>query len=497
MPSTNGHGPRRAVLYARVSTEEQARTGYSLRQQIERLREYAVSEGYEVVEEVVDPGQSGASLERPGMDRVRDLVAAGGVSAVLAQDRDRFAREPAYLYLLREEFGAHGTKIRGLNDRGDESPEGQLTDGILDQLAKFERAKTTERTRRGKLRRAREGKVIAGHVPPYGFAYNEARDNFVADKEQIRVVERTLRDLCGGVSVFGVSQALMREGVPAPAGGENWSHTAIRRLALSDLYQPHTFEEAREMVSAEVAARLDPEAEYGIWWFNTKRTTRRYVSKVGPNGKKYAEQQRSTPKPKEEWIAVPVPLDEGYGVTRATVEGARETMRSRARHYRESSRVWELAGGVLYCTHCGRRMSFASVKRRNGKRTAYYRCQGHRRNGHKEGCPNARHYRAIELEDQVWRFVYGLLTDPDRLRRGLDAMIEEKRKALRGNPDKEVSIWLDKIAEADRQRARAQDLAIEGLLSPEELRTKLSEPSRRPARPLRASWRPSEIARRR
>jgi len=78
------------------------------------------------------------------MDRVRDLVAAGGVSVVLAQDRDRFAREPAYHYLLRRKFEERGTKIRALNDRGDESPEGELTDGILDQLAKFERAKTAE-----------------------------------------------------------------------------------------------------------------------------------------------------------------------------------------------------------------------------------------------------------------------------------------------------------------------------------------------------------------
>jgi site-specific DNA recombinase len=124
MPSTNGHGPKRAVLYARVSTDEQARSGYSLAQQIEALRDHAAREGFEVLEEVQDAGQSGASLERPGMDRVRDLVAAGGVSVVLAQDRDRFAREPAYHYFLRREFEEHETKIRALNDRGDDSPEG-------------------------------------------------------------------------------------------------------------------------------------------------------------------------------------------------------------------------------------------------------------------------------------------------------------------------------------------------------------------------------------
>jgi site-specific DNA recombinase len=124
--SSNGHQPKQSILYARVSTDEQARSGYSLAQQLEALREYATREGYEVLEEVVDPGQSGASLARPGMHRVRDLVAAGGVSLVLAQDRDRFAREPAYHYLLRKEFEEYGCMLRALNDRGDESPEGEL-----------------------------------------------------------------------------------------------------------------------------------------------------------------------------------------------------------------------------------------------------------------------------------------------------------------------------------------------------------------------------------
>src|SRR5215212_288296 len=132
MPTTDN--PKQAILYARVSTDEQARSGYSLAQQLETLREYAAREGYKILEEVEDPGQSGASLERLGMDRVRDLVATGGISVVLAQDRDRFAREPAYHYLLRREFEEYGCKMRALNDRGDNSPEGELTDGILDQL---------------------------------------------------------------------------------------------------------------------------------------------------------------------------------------------------------------------------------------------------------------------------------------------------------------------------------------------------------------------------
>ncbi len=221
MPNTNGHSAKRAVLYARVSTDEQARSGYSLAQQLEALRGYAEREGYEILEEVRDSGQSGASLERLGMDRVRDLVAAGGVSVVLAQDRDRFAREPAYHYLLRREFEEHDTKIRALNDRRDESPEGELTDGLLDQLAKFERAKTAERTRRGKLRKVREGKVLAGPAPDLGFQYNDSRDGYEVDETQMGRVRDIFRLVAvEGKTLHAVKRVLENGGVRTPKGGE-------------------------------------------------------------------------------------------------------------------------------------------------------------------------------------------------------------------------------------------------------------------------------------
>jgi len=65
MPNTNGHGPKRAILYARVSTDEQARSGYSLAQQLEALREYAAREGYEVLEGVEGPAKAGRVLHVP------------------------------------------------------------------------------------------------------------------------------------------------------------------------------------------------------------------------------------------------------------------------------------------------------------------------------------------------------------------------------------------------------------------------------------------------
>src|SRR3712207_5859035 len=121
--------------------------------------------------------------------------------------------------------------MRALNDRGDESPEGELTDGILDQLAKYERAKMAERSRRGKLRKAREGKMISSPTPDYGFEYNEARDNYVVNEERMRVVRRIFRMVGAEVhSLNNVKKTFDREGVPTPRGSRYWGNTFIQRV---------------------------------------------------------------------------------------------------------------------------------------------------------------------------------------------------------------------------------------------------------------------------
>jgi site-specific DNA recombinase len=483
MASTNGHGLKRTILwvilYARVSTDEQARSGYSLAQQLEALGEYAAREGYEILEEVVDPGQSGASLERPGMDRVRDLVAAGGVYVVLAQDRDRFAREPAYHYLLRREFEEHGTKIRAMNDRGDDSPEGELTDGILDQLGKFERAKTAERSRRGKLRKAREGKVIAIHTPNYGFRYNATRDGYEVDEEAMRVVRRIFR-MVGSerTTLYGVKRALEREGVPTPSGLRSWHIKCIRNYLQEDVYKPHTAAEVLAMVeagqmSASVAANLDPEKGYGIWWFNRRRTRRTQVSELGPNGERtYRKKGHYVQRPKEEWVAVPVP---DAGIPREWVDASREVLKGNSVPSSAGRRVWELSGGIIKCSECGRNMMIHSVLAARAKgRRFYYHCRSRSRDG-ALGCSHKKCHRAEDVERRVWNLISGLLKDPGRLKAGLEEMIEQERAGLRGDPGQEAKTWLERLSEVDQERRGYLRLAAKGHMSDEVLDEALSE----------------------
>ncbi len=473
MASTNGHSSKKAILYARVSTDEQARSGYSLAQQMEALRAHAEREGYEVLEEVADAGYSGASLERPGMDRMRDLVAAGGVSVVLAQDRDRFAREPAYHYLLRREFGEHGTKIRALNDRGDDSPEGELTDGILDQLAKFERAKTAERTRRGRLQKAREGKVMASRSPRYGFEVNASRDGYEVDEERMRVVRRIFREVAEGTTLRSIKLVLEGEGVPTPRGARFWDRSFFRNCILDDVYRPHSFEEVAAVVSPEVAGRLDPAKSYGLWWFNRRSMKSRQVSEASEGGRRYGRKYSSYIKPREEWIAVPVP---DSGVPRELVDAARAAIEGNRVPSSAGDRFWQLSGGVARCGTCGRRMRVLNrtKQRKSGpRRYGYYRCAARHDHGEKS-CSNGRTVSALVLEAKVWTFVRGMMTEPEELVKDIDRMIELKRAAGRDDSQEKARVWIDELAKLERMRDGYHDQAAEGLLGFDKLREKLA-----------------------
>ena len=103
----------------------------------------------------------------------------------------------------------------------------------------------------------------------------------------------------------------------------------------------------------------------------------------------------------------------------------------------------------------------------------YYVCVAgayHRR----DQCSARRHHKAEEVEAQVWDVVSRILKDPERLRAGLDYMIEQERSGAHGDPATETKRWLEQISEVDRKRGRYQEMAAEGLVDFEELRTRLA-----------------------
>src|ERR1700687_4981603 len=168
---------RMAAIYARVSSEQQ-REENTIASQTASLIEFAKGHDLEVPEEWVfeDEGYSGATLERPGLERVRDLAAEGQIQAVLVYSPDRLSRKYAYQILLIEELARHGVETRFLNAPQGATAEDQLLVQFQGMIAEYERAQILERSRRGKRHRARSGEISVLSGAPYGYRYIRKSD---------------------------------------------------------------------------------------------------------------------------------------------------------------------------------------------------------------------------------------------------------------------------------------------------------------------------------
>src|SRR6202140_4320772 len=186
---------RTAAIYARVSSDQQ-REAHTIASQTAALIEWAKTLELEVPTAwiIEDEGYSGATLERPGLERVRDLAAEGQIQAVLVYSPDRLSRKYAYQILLIEELARHGVETRFLNAPQSATAEDQLLVQFQGMIAEYERAKILERSRRGKRHRARAGEISVLSGAPYGYRYvrksEEAPATYAVIETEARVVKR-------------------------------------------------------------------------------------------------------------------------------------------------------------------------------------------------------------------------------------------------------------------------------------------------------------------
>lgn len=160
---------RLAAIYGRVSTDKQEQEE-TVQSQLAALRQAAGERGYEIVEEFVDEGYSGAHLDRPALDRLRDLAAEGAIEVLLVYAPDRLARQYAYQVVVLDELRLAGCEVVFLNHAFGTSPEEQMFLQIHGVFAEYERALIKERLRRGRLYAAREGGSTGVEIRPTAIA---------------------------------------------------------------------------------------------------------------------------------------------------------------------------------------------------------------------------------------------------------------------------------------------------------------------------------------
>jgi site-specific DNA recombinase len=460
----DGRAGRVAAIYARVSSERQ-RQDETIQSQTVGLRELAATRGLLVPEDLVfeDEGFSGATLTRPALERLRDRAVEGAFEVLLCHAPDRLARRYAYQVLLLEEFARAGVEVCFAKEpeRGG-SPEDELLRQFQGMIAEYERAQIAERTRRGKLHRARGGSQAVMSAAPYGYRYVKKAEHCDAYWEIDELEAQVVRDVFAryvndGISIGELARWLTAQGIPTRTGKTVWDRSTVWAILRNPAYRGQA-----------AFGKTKTSERHG----GPTRTTRQ-------RGERHGRRLTRQDQPAEKWTFIPVPplvTDETFALAQARlVENAHFSKRN--------TKELTLLQGVLVCRECGYSCYRTSTRTTN-KRISYYRCIGQDGWRHVGGklCTSGP-VRADELDPLVWAEVRRLLEDPELVRVEIDRRLTALRTE---HPAARRRETLERdLARADTAVTRLIEAYQEQLISLDELRAR-TPPLRKRQTTLRA-----------
>src|SRR4051812_45280825 len=232
----------RVAVYARVSTQRQAQA-QTVEQQLDRLKQHAEEQSWLVPVDFIfrDDGYSGASLKRPGLDRLRDRAAARSLDLVLITAPDRLARNYVHQVLLLEELEQHGCRVQFLDRPMSQDPHDQLLLQIRGAVAEYERTLITERMRRGRQRKLQAGLLLPWTRAPYGYRVDPERPR---DPAGVRIEESEaaiVREMFAWYaeeahSLCSLAHLLEELGIRTSTGLARWNLASIRDLLTNPVY---------------------------------------------------------------------------------------------------------------------------------------------------------------------------------------------------------------------------------------------------------------------
>ena len=440
-----------AAIYARVSSDKQ-REEQTIASQTAAVKAFAASAGLEVPPEWVfeDEGYSGASLIRPGLERLRDLVAQGLVEVVLCYAPDRLARKYAYQVLLLEELARGGTEVRFVRGRQSETPEDELLLQFQGMIAEYEKAQIIERTRRGKLHRARSGVVNVLSGAPYGYRYLRKTAEMDARydiREEQAVVVRSIfeRYTTERLSIGELARWLTSTAIPTATGKRLWDRSVVWAILRNPAYCGRA--------AFGKTGQID---------------TPPRLNRAGRlRGDRVPRHPAHRERPPADWLTIAVPAI----ISEETFELAQRRLQDNARFARRHTKEPSLLQGLLVCESCGYAY-YRSSTRTTARKLYYYRCLGSDDYRYEHGriCYN-RPVRQDELDAVVWEHVARLLAQPALIRHELDRRLAELQATDPGAAQKaRLERELTRVTAA---RNRLIEAYQEALLSLDELRQRM------------------------
>jgi site-specific DNA recombinase len=422
-----------AVLYYRVSTEEQGKRGYSLPEQRRECRAkaeaMATQQGARLEVYEFEDTASGEVLERPGLEACRAFLRNKTTQAryFVCLDPDRFARSLFLQLLVTEEIEKLGLKLVFVQHDYQNTAEGRLFYQMRGAISEFEKAKIKERTSRG-----RRGKLAAGEIPnrvqPWGYFWDKQAKTLKIDPDTAPWVQQVFRWYLDGWSYLRIAAKLTGLGVPGP-GGAVWYRRTIQRVLQNSVY-----------VGKLVVNKWDAAGRTPVR--NLPRTKRQALT--------------AHLKAESEWVTIPVP----------SLVSEEDWVRVRLQHQnrtRLSQPGVGLLSGLCLCGLCGATMHYAGTPRRR-----YLRCIGrypHFRDGRRRvnnlapcTLPNL---RAERFEAEVWNRIKHWLKGREELERAQEA--QRAKKAPVPTDTARIDLLKTELAERQAEHRRMFRLFVKGV----------------------------------
>jgi site-specific DNA recombinase len=343
----------------------------------------------------LDDGYSGAKLNRPGLDRLKEHVAKAEFEMILITAPDRLARNYVHQMLLIEEFQNMGCHVQFLERPMNQDPHDQLLLQIRGAVAEYERSLITERMRRGRRAKLRSGLLLPWTVTPYGYLVDpehprDARKVSLdpVKSEIVRQMFAWYTDSRKRCSLYWIAKKLSDDGIPTPSGGVCWNVSSIRGILRSPAYAGMAYSDrTRSVPSVRRKSAMQP---------------------VGPG-------KSRRPAPREDWIGIPVPAivsQEIYDAAQQRLDENKHMCR------RNNHRHNYLLRGLVSCGQC----LLACSGRVVSPGYSYYTCRGCRdplRIAHGERC-TARYAPSQALDSLVWEDLCKIISTPELITRALE-----------------------------------------------------------------------------
>ncbi len=391
----------RCAIYCRVSSEEQ-KEGRTIDSQIKELEDFAKASNYDVVARYSDEGWSGAILQRPELDRLRDDTGKGLFEAVLVNDVDRLSREVLHLAVIRKDLEKKNVKLifKKLPNNGD--PINNFMINMLGSFAEFERELIADRTRRGKRYKVEARKIILGNIPPYGYRYikkNKAKGiegHYEINKQETKIVKMMFNWIIReGLSQREVVRKLTKLKIPTRLKkGEAWGRSTVHNILTNETYT-------------------------GVTYFNKHKAveTENHKSQI-----QYRKQKKTgcRLRPKSEWI--PILLSSSLKIINKKTFLAAQTQFQRNKAYASrNTKNFYLLQGLVKCGLCGAPFGGNPCHGR-----LFYRCGDRDKRFPEPRECKASMVSARKLEPLVWDSVVNAVQNPSIIIKQVERLKKEQ-----------------------------------------------------------------------